>query len=362
MTNPHVESTPTGEILQSHVDSEHQARLDEVRQLDPELLEFSEQTRHLVESGFSHIDTVTSMYGTIDNPRWASGSYEQDVYTSYHCGGNEGHTSIGSAGAGVPRNVLLIAKAVNDAAGNPVYGPLSRAIAFHAACAHDLHQLHGRSLLPEGQGDGHGDERLSAETAHDLHLAEGGNDDTADRIYDGVMATAYNPETHTQNLSGRHHYTNDTDYVRARLNQELVACADLLSHASKQGPLGALAYCIEQLSTKAQDTILQKRLTAYNLTRHDVGNLSSVLGFIGVDEPLLKAFKDLVAGQPAYFSRESAYSDEMIRMVSGHGIDELFPHRARNAEIMQEFSDRLEQGESPQTVWSSALIVANVGY
>lgn len=90
--------------------------------------------------------------------------------------------------------------------------------------------------------------------------------------------------------------------------------------------------------------------------------MQSVLTFISTDPELLNMFKQLVAAQPAYFARPNAYADDMIHMVSGARIDDLFPHRARNVEIMQEFSDRLEEGESPLTVWSSALIVANIGY
>ena len=124
----------------------------EVQRLDPELLA-TEETKQLVMLGAEFGREVTEHYGTPAHPKWATGSFETDVFMSYHNGGEDGHTSVGPRGAGVPRNVLIIAEAVNSAAGQEIYSPLMRAAAFCAAEAHDSHQLCGRTLLPEGQGE-----------------------------------------------------------------------------------------------------------------------------------------------------------------------------------------------------------------
>src|SRR4051812_18015133 len=136
---------PATHNILPYVDTgEVEKALAEVRVLDPELLERSD-TSQLVELGLQIGKEVTEYFGTPSAPKWASGAHETSVIMSYHNGGEDGHTSVGPEGAGVPRNVLLIAKAVNDAAGREVYDPLMRATAFYAAESHDSRQLCGRA-------------------------------------------------------------------------------------------------------------------------------------------------------------------------------------------------------------------------
>jgi hypothetical protein len=150
-----------GNFAQSVDNAEIQAALAEIQALDTELTARPE-TRQLVEMGVQFGVEITANFGTPDNPRWADGTVEHGVFMSYHNGGPDGHTSVGPKGSGVPRNVLLISHAVNNAAGYEVFDPLMRATAFYSAEAHDEKQLCGRTLLPEGQVAGNGDERMSA--------------------------------------------------------------------------------------------------------------------------------------------------------------------------------------------------------
>src|SRR5262245_5215766 len=121
------------------------AQIRHIADLDAALFA-SAQTRALVELGLDATAEVTARYGTPAAPHWASGEVETEVFMSYHNGGEDGHTSVGPLGDGVPRNALLIANAVNAVAGREVIGVRLRAVAFAAGCFHDHTQLCGRSL------------------------------------------------------------------------------------------------------------------------------------------------------------------------------------------------------------------------
>ncbi len=340
------------EVLSPEYDKE--ARLAAIRSLDSELLELSD-TRQLVEIGLDHIASVTMRYGTPQRPRWASGSYEDAVFMSFHNGGDDGHSSVGESGAGVPRNVLRIARAVNEAAGWEVYDPLARAIAFNAAAAHDVVQLCGRSLLPEGQENDHrGDERLSAEYAREAYVAKGGDSAIAQRIYDGVMATAFNPQTTSQNVKERDAYPTEAAFMAGSLGQELLAAADLLSPTTPRGPLGAFEYCIESLSFHQAGQVMKGQLVASGLTTRDVLDMPTLLSFIGNNQKLLEALKQVMAGQSKFFKEHLSYSDTSIKLVCGKGIDDMFPGRMANGDTLQDFSDALQAGMSPLEIWHTA--------
>ena len=355
MSRIYFEKTQDAESPIQSYDQEVQNNVLDVRELDPEILDHSETTRRLVELGLEHINQVTEKYGTTEHPKWASGSYEHDVIMSYHNGGQSGHTSVGSTGVGVPRNVLIIAKAVNAAARSEVYDPLARAVAFNAAAAHDVIQLCGRSLLDEGKTDqSRGDERLSAEYARQAYLQSGGEVEIAQRIYDGVMATAFNPNTGTQNVARRDDYHNEVDAIQCALGQELVAAADLLSPTTPRGPLGAFEYCVELLSTRQNNQLTQAQLSERGLAVADIPTMHTMLAFIDSDAVLRDALNKMMTGQARFFKEFISYSDSTIKMVCGKGIDELFPGRLLNGDIIQGLSEDLRAGKSAQEVWESA--------
>ena len=329
--------------------------LTEIRNLDPEIINYSDETKKLVELGLESINQVTEKYGTPQHPKWASGSYESNVIMSYHNAGSDGHSSVGTRGAGVPRNVLIIAKAVNEAAGSEVYNPLARAIAFNAAAAHDVIQLCGRSLLAEGQVDStRGDERLSAGYARDKYLRSSADIDVAQKIYDGVMATAFDPNTGSQNVYGREVYSNEGQYLSGSLNQELVAAADLFGPTTNRGPLGALEYCIESLSTVQKNNITQDRLATKGVSLGSISTIQELISFIDNDEELRAALSDTLTGQSKFFKEFITYSDKTIRLVCGKGIDDLFPGRLINGDILQGFSDDMKAGKSAAEIYEEA--------
>ncbi len=281
---------------------------------------------------------------------------------SYHNGGLDGHSGVGAHGAGVPRNVLAIAHAVNTATGAEVYDPLARAVAFNAASAHDIVQLCGRSLLEEGQlNASRGDERLSAEYARDEYLSTGGDSEVAQRIYAGIMATVFNPHTSSQNIAGREAYNDQIEFIQGSLNQELVAAADLLGLTTRRGPLGGLEYCIESLSMHQKSQLIQKRLHIEEPYFTEITNIQAMLEFIDGDRELRDALSDTMAGQSKFFKEFVSYSDKTIKMVCGKGIDELFPGRMENGDIMQGFSDDLRAGKSVKEIWEAARYLNDEG-
>lgn len=337
-------------------EAERQANWREIISLDPEIIGFSDTTRTLVELGLDSMDEVTAKYGTTKHPHWATGSYEADAFMSYHNGGTDGHTSVGSHGAGVPRNALVIAKAVNEAAGRVVYDPHMRAVAFYAAASHDIVQLCGRSMLPEGQSDIHrGDERLSAEYARDTYLQTAGQQDMAQLIYDSVLATAFNPKTGTQNIVEPTRQTDSTDFMISLLTQELVAAADLLGATTTRGPLGALEYCVELLSLQQSDQKVQKRLAACQVSAADITRMDTMLAFIDYDPDMAAAFKKNITGQSKFFRELLRFSDSSIRQACGKGIDQLFPGRLENGLILERFSKALDEGATATELWLAAL-------
>lgn len=339
--------------------AEIQATLTEVRILDHELLEHPD-TRQLIEMGAQFGAEVTEQFGTPNNPKWAHGSIEYGVFMSYHNGGPDGHTSTSPKGTGVPRNVLIIAKAVNDAAGREVFNPMMRATAFYGAEAHDKKQFFGRTLLPEGQGADNGDERMSAKEARDRYLAAGGNPKVAQQTYDNIIATAFNPQTSTQNVNYVAWRTNPSDPVLTRkvLGQELTAAADLLSPTSKRGLLGSIEHCVEVMCLGLKDRVIQERMQVRGINPTAITSMEQMLVIIGEDNTLRQGFTDTLVGNSKFVSDYLKYSDYAIRAACGKGIDELFPGRAENATALSQYGVVLHAGMTPLEIWRQARITA----
>lgn len=326
----------------------------EIERLDPVLLD-DEDCRSLVEVGIKFGAEVTQRYGTPARPQWADGSYETDVLMSYHNGGTDGHTSLGQDAAGVPRNVLRITQAVNAAAGNEIYAPAMRAAAFCAAEAHDVQQLCGRAIMPEGQGEGRGDERISAKMARMACLEAGVDLDLANYVHDAVMATAFNPQTGKQNVAyaAWQQTPDDDNEVKLLLVEEAVAAADLLSPTTARGPLGAIEYSVEQMCLQARGRAVPQRLAELGIRRGDIVDTGDLLDVIADDSALRSGFIEAFAGQPK-FQRNIVYADVAIRQACGQGIDNLFPGREQTAEVLEDYSLRLNDGISPRAIWESA--------
>ncbi|WP_433734893.1 hypothetical protein ACQP0C_41765 (plasmid) [Nocardia sp. CA-129566] len=322
------------------------ATLDAVADLDPSLLA-DPHTRVLIELGAQFITEVTDRYGSPAAPRWASGTVETDVLMCYHNGGTDGHTSAGPLGAGVPRGVLQLANAVNSTAGREVIDPLLRAAAFTAACAHDHTQLCGRSLLPEGQGPDRGDERLSAETARIRCLDTGVPAEVADLVHVAITATAFDPETRSQNVD------YDAYPDRVVLAQEMTAAADLLSLATRRGPLSSLEMVCESLCLHQRGRLVQQQLPAAAA----INNPAWLLDCIDVDPELHAAFNEAVVGQAKFFAGHR-YSDRAIRQACGASVDDLFGGRQANAELLEIFVGLLRDGHSPRELWNCARDMA----
>lgn len=339
--------------------AEIQATLDEVQVLDAELLTKPE-TRLLVEMGAQFCAEVTANFGTPDSPKWADGTVDHGVFMSYHNGGSDGHTSVGPKGYGVPRNTLLIARAVNNAAGREVFDPVMRAAAFYGAAAHDEKQLCGRSLLPEGQGAGKGDEHMSAEEALGRYLAVGGDLEIAQQAFDNVMATAFNPKTSVQNVDYIAWHTDPSDpYLTQKvLGQELTAAADLLSPTSMRGLLGSFEYYVENMGLGLKGRIIQERMQARGIDRDNITSMEQMLKVIEGDDVLQQRFASAITEGAAFLSDYLVYSDEAIRTVCGRGIDALFPGRAENSSELGRYGDLLHAGVSPVEIWRQARVVA----
>jgi hypothetical protein len=337
--------------------------LSEIYTLDPELFEY-EDTRKLVELGLQYGEYVTKKYGTPAQPKWASGTHEADIFMSYHNGGETGHTSVGTGGAGVPRNVLVIASTVNTEAGGEIFTPIMRATTLYAAFAHDAHQLCGRSLLPEGQGEDRGDERISAEMAHGVLLDAGFSFEIADQAYKYIMATAFNPHTSSQNVQYGEWNENRSDSIilNSLLGQELIAAADLLSPSLAQGTLGSIAYSVEMMCLHQYGQPLQKRLHEMGVSTSNITTMEQMFALISKDDTLREIFHAKVVGQKAFFADYLHYSDKAIRFVCGKGIDELFAGgRERNVAMLSNYAIALEAGATPLEIWGDARKRAEQG-
>ena len=315
-----------------------------VDELDPALLE-DPTTRTLIRLGARFIDDVTKRYGSPSAPEWASGTVETKVLMCYHNGGIDGHSSAGPLGDGVPRGVLQIAAAMNSAAGHEVIDPLLRAALFAAAAAHDHTQLCGRSLLPEGHGEGHGDERLSAAAVRTRCLEAKIPADVAELVHLAVMATAFDPNTKSQNVE----YAGKSE--REILAQEIIAAADLLSLTSRRGPLGSIEMICESLCLHRSNRLVQQRPRAFTTISTD-----ELLYCIGTEPELQPAFADGLVGQAAFFAGHN-YSDSHIRQTCGAGIDDLFPGRPSNVDLLKNFRGLLRD-HTPLQVWKFARNIA----
>ncbi|MFD5357760.1 hypothetical protein, partial [Streptomyces sp. NPDC058657] len=251
----------------------------------------------------------------------------------------------GPLGNGVPRNVLLISAAINAAAGHEVVDPTLRAALFVAGAAHDHTQLCGRALLHEGRGAHRGDETLSATTARNRCMEAGIAPDLAVLVFLSVMATAFDPETKSQNIDPER-------TPRAVLAQEITAAADLLSLTARRGPLGSIEMVCESLCLRQRGRLVQQQLAAATA----INSTAWLLDCIDGDHILRHAFTEAIAGQAAFYAGHR-FSDYRIREVCGAGIDELFPGRERNVETLTLFGQLLAD-HSPRELWTTARDLA----
>jgi hypothetical protein len=351
----------TYNLLSAEHTEEFEKVVTEVRRLDPELLAYPD-TRQLITLGARAIGEVTQQYGTPDAPEWASGTHETDVLMVYHNGGEDGHTSVGPRGSGVPRNTLIIAQAVNTSAGREVYSPLMRAVSFYGGAEHDIRQLCGRALSPEGQGEGRGDERLSAEDARDRYLAAGGSPAVAQRTYNATLATAFNPETQTQNVDREAWHANfdDPELAQTVLEQELTVTADLFGSTGPRGPLNSIEYSVESLCLVQKGRTIQEQLRADGIPPASITTIEQLLGFIAQNKVLRSLFAKTVGENAKFTSDYLRYPDEAIRTACGSGIDDLFPGRLQNGATLADYAEALRDGEDPHSIWQQAR--AHAGY
>lgn len=345
MVRPSRDQAPVGFDLQL-------AR-EQVRAADPDLLAHCD-TEQLVNLGLEMIAEITHRFGTPHHPRWACGSYETMVVMTYHNGGDDGHTSVGDQGCGVPANVLRLAAAVNQAAATPMISPRVRAAAFAAACAHDLYQLCGRMLMPEGQGANRGDERLSAREAARRLRRRGLAQDLVALVQAAVLATAYHPVTHSQNLD----YTSwaETSSVpEVIVAQELVAGADLLSLATQWAPLEAMRYAAESLGFHSYGQVAGQWGRRHGVRPGDVTTPQAWFAAIDEDQELASHFRAFIKGQEAYLRTHFSFSDRGLRALCGQGIDDMFAQRQANADWMARRSALLQAGQlTAAQMWQQA--------
>jgi hypothetical protein len=337
-----------------------QHALDEIQELDPELLT-NPQTRQLVEMSVDSGIEITETYGTPEHPKLVSGNYETDIVTPYHSGGEDGHTSFGPLGSGVPRNVLKLSNAINEAAGEEIVEPVDRATGLYAGSKHDSILLHGRALMPEGQGHDRGDERLSAERARDDLLQEGSDPEIATTAHDQVLATAYDPETHAQNVQYGPLIEDPANsrLIKNVLGQEIITGADLLNPTSRRAALGSIEHTVESMCLSREDKVLNQRLEQLGIDIASLGSIEDILTIIGDDEVLRQKFIEQCSGEASFFRDHIKYSDTVIRQVTGgKGIDDLSPGREDNATIMDRFVEELHQGRHPVHIWKEARRIA----
>jgi hypothetical protein len=330
--------------------------LAQVARLDPQLL-LTSQTRRLVRVCLDGITSVTHDYGSPAHPKLASGSYEHAVLMLYHCGAPDGHTSLGPRGVGVPRNSLVLARAVNRAAlaiGRPiVYTPLRRGRGLAATGWHDGIQLCGRLLLPEGRGHPQrGDERLAAERAHAQCLARGVHEASAQAVGRGIIATAFNTVTGAQNVdySAWEAHPHNPTALQDVLDQELVAVSDLLGVTYPRGVLDAYRYAIVQLYLQQNGCIMQQTMQADGVNPASITTAAAALAYIGrrrASSALLDTFINLVAGQSIFFVDHLKYTDAGIRHACGQSIDQLFPGRLANGVHLAKIVGLLRAHEHP---------------
>lgn len=99
---------------------------------------------------------------------------------------------------------------------------------------------------------------------------------------------------------------------------------------------------------------MKGQLVASGLTTRDVLDMPTLLSFIGNNQKLLEALKQVMAGQSKFFKEHLSYSDTSIKLVCGKGIDDMFPGRMANGDTLQDFSDALQAGMSPLEIWHTA--------
>jgi len=320
----------------------------EVERLDPALLAHPE-AKLITQESIGLIEMVSEDFGSPDAPRWHVGDAESTIMT-YHNGESahsQGHTSIGEGGAGVPRNVLVIAKKINDHAGREVVKPMQRARAFAAAAGHDAVQLCGRSIAYVKAGEIGGDEMRSAQGVYDALRFVGVKKSDCQRAAVNVLATMFDPETKQQTID----YNLTPDAI---LEQQLVACADLVgSICLPRGPLCSLENVMEVLGMSSNQYLLQRAMTDANMTTHDLSTPEALIEFIDTTPSLRQKCLSLLKGQVAFFE-SFTFSDSEIRNACGFGIDELFPGRAQNVATLQHFVALIENGGSFYGCWQLA--------
>lgn len=327
-----------------------------LQELDPELWD-DRSSGKLLAVGFIACANVTAKFGSPDEPTWSHGRHESDVFTAYHNGGYDGHTSLGKMGAGVPLNGIQIAKAI----GHELCPVPFRAMIFAATGAHDETLLCGRSLLPEGQGEHYGDERLSAESA-EWWLQHNGIDERIARlVHLAIKATAFNPQTGSQNIDyeawGAHPQSRDA--TEETLLCEITAGADLLGVGSRRGRLGAIECAIESLALLQNGQILQERLQARGIEAWRVQTVPRLLAIMKQDKILREEFTAQLEKQSKFFGN-MRFSDKVIQQVSGGlSLDSLAPYRPGNGVWLGQAAAALASREAtPFQVWNDARVYA----
>ena len=304
--------------------------------LDPGLVEAEPL---FVEAGARFIQQVTEQYGTPTQPRWAEGSREATLML-YHNGESAtsaGHTSSDAAGAGVPRNALIIAQAVNEQAAREVIGPNARARMFAAAAGHDLVQLCGRAAAFAADGD----EIISAQAVHDELRRRGASLEAAEDAASDVLATTF--DNGTQRI-------NYTRHAASILTQQVVAAADLLGLATSRGPRGAIEYAVESLGLSMHGRILQQYLHDEEMVPGASATPAAIFTHIEHTPELRAKLIKNIRGQ-AGFASGFVFADDVIREACGARIDELFPGRLATAAALQSMAERATAGETLPMLW-----------
>jgi hypothetical protein len=365
------------QVNQAALESYTQRMLATVGVLDPEILE-DDETRFVVELGAIFGFKITEEFGTPDQPRWTSGVYAREAFMARHNGGDDGHTSVGERGAGVPRNVLLIAQAVNQHAGEVVYDPHQRALAFYAAMAQDLHQLEGRALYPNEVNDfAYSNEGLSVRAATSRYIramTDHTVDDVdqarvlretradANRIQEYIKATAMNSIIGVQavHYTGLRYQPLNMSLWDSVLGQELVACADLLAANTRRGPLSAIEAAVEELGMPSGEHKLQMLLYEQDVEYWNIDTMAGLLVAMQDNIYLRDAFIAQLQRQAEYVASGLEYCDETIEEVCGKRMDHLFGHREENARILSGYALELYKDDtiSVLSVWHRARELA----
>ena len=314
----------------------HEAIIAQTNEIDPGL---AEADQLFIEAGATLIRRVTELYGTPGRAQWAEGSREATIML-YHNGesaASPGHTSSGAHGAGVPRNALVIARAVNAQAGRELLSPNERARMFAAAAGHDLVQLCGRAA--EFPRDG--DETLSAQAVYNELRRRGASlEDAEDAAYE-VLATTFDQGAQRIDYSRR---------AASILTQQIVASADLFGLTTPRGARGAVEYAVESLGLQLHGRLLQQHLRPDEMSPGASSTPRDLLARIE-QIPALRARLIATVQSQAGFAANFAFSDQAVREACGASIDSLSPGRPATVASLQSFAVRAAAGEPLPAIW-----------